>query len=92
MNKTKQTFIFGFALFAAFFGAGNLILPPLLGFKSGPDWYWVALGFIISATIIPLFAFLGHAKLQGTMFDFGKKVSPHFSLIFCLFVFAFNRR
>jgi len=88
MNKTKQTFIFGFALFAAFFGAGNLILPPLLGFNSGPDWFWVALGFIISATIIPLLAFLGHAKLQGTMFDFGKKVSPLFSLIFSLCVFV----
>ena len=32
MNKTKVTFVFGFAVFAAFFGAGNLILPPLLGF------------------------------------------------------------
>ncbi|NNK39527.1 MAG: hypothetical protein HKP45_02610, partial [Winogradskyella sp.] len=30
MTKTKQTFIFGFALFAGFFGAGNLILPPML--------------------------------------------------------------
>ncbi|MBT8324260.1 MAG: branched-chain amino acid transport system II carrier protein, partial [Winogradskyella sp.] len=35
MTKTKQTFIFGFALFAGFFGAGNLILPPMLGFNAG---------------------------------------------------------
>lgn len=84
MNKTKETFVFGFALFAGFFGAGNLVLPPLLGFKSGSDWWVVAFGFIITTTVIPLLALFAHAKLQGTMFDFGKKVSPLFSLIFCL--------
>ena len=88
MNKTKQTFVFGFALFAGFFGAGNLILPPLLGFNSGPDWWLVTIGFIISATIIPLLALFGHAKLQGTMLAFGNKVSPLFSLIFCLCIYV----
>lgn len=88
MNKTKETFVFGFALFAGFFGAGNLILPPLLGFNSGADWWLVALGFLTSATIIPLLAIFAHAKLQGTMFDFGKKVSPAFSLIFSFCVIA----
>jgi LIVCS family branched-chain amino acid:cation transporter len=88
MNKTKETFVFGFAIFAAFFGAGNLILPPLLGFNSGPDWWLVTIGFIISATLIPLLALFGHAKLQGTMLDFGNKVSPLFSLIFCICVYV----
>ncbi|MGK0254069.1 MAG: LIVCS family branched-chain amino acid:cation transporter [Mariniflexile sp.] len=88
MNKTKQTFVFGFALFAGFFGAGNLILPPLLGFNSGPDWWIVAVGFIISATILPLLAILAHARLQGTLYDFGKKVSPVFSLFFCFSLYA----
>ena len=88
MNKTKETFVFGFAIFAAFFGAGNLILPPLLGFQAGPDWWLVALGFLASATIIPFFALFAHARLQGTMLDFGNKVSPIFSLIFCLCVYT----
>lgn len=88
MNTTKETFVFGFAIFAAFFGAGNLIIPPMLGFNSGPDWWLVTLGFIISATIIPLLALIGHAKLQGTMLDFGNKVSPLFSLIFCLCIYV----
>ncbi len=87
MNRTKQIFILGFAIFAAFFGAGNLVLPPLLGFKAGTDWWLVAIGFIVSATLIPLLALLGHAKLQGTMIDFGKKVSPNFALIFSISVY-----
>lgn len=88
MKKTKETFVFGFALFAGFFGAGNLILPPMLGFKSGADWWMVTLGFIVSSTIIPLLAIFAHARLQGTLFDFGKKVSPIFSLVFCFSMFA----
>jgi len=87
MNNKKTIFIIGFALFASFFGAGNLILPPQLGFNSGPDWWLVALGFITSATVIPLLALFGHAKLQGTMLDFGNKVSPLFSLVYCLCVY-----
>jgi len=87
MNNKKIIFIIGFALFASFFGAGNLILPPQLGFNSGPDWWLVALGFITSATVIPLLALFGHAKLQGTMLDFGNKVSPLFSLVYCLCVY-----
>jgi LIVCS family branched-chain amino acid:cation transporter len=88
MNKTKETFVLGFAIFAAFFGAGNLILPPLLGFQAGPDWWLVTIGFLASATIIPFFALFAHARLQGTMLDFGNKVSPLFSLLFCLCVYA----
>ena len=90
MNKTKEAFVLGFAIFAAFFGAGNLILPPFLGFKSGSDWWIVALGFLGSTVVIPLLALLGHARLQGTMMDFGKKVSFGFSLIFsiCVYIIA----
>jgi LIVCS family branched-chain amino acid:cation transporter len=87
MKHTKRIFIFGFALFAGFFGAGNLILPPQLGFNSGPDWWLVTIGFMASATLIPLLSLLGHAKLQGTMLDFAKKVSPKFSLFYCILMY-----
>jgi LIVCS family branched-chain amino acid:cation transporter len=53
MNKTKEIWIAGFALFSLFFGAGNLILPPTLGVKAGVDWWIVVLGFIITAIAIP---------------------------------------
>lgn len=87
MNNKKTILVIGFALFASFFGAGNLILPPYLGFNSGPDWWLVALGFVTSATVIPLLALFGHARLQGTMLDFGNKVSPLFSLVYSLCVY-----
>ena len=87
MNNTKRIFLFGFVLFAGFFGAGNLILPPLLGYNSGPDWWLVAFGFIITTTVIPFLSLFAHAKLQGTMLAFGNKVSPLFSLIYCIVMY-----
>ncbi len=81
--KTKEVLIIGFAIFSSLFGAGNLILPPYLGFNAGNDWWLVGLGFLASAMVIPILAVLAHAKLQGTMLDFGNKVSPWFSVIFC---------
>jgi branched-chain amino acid:cation transporter, LIVCS family len=87
MNKTKEIWITGFAVFSLFFGAGNLILPPSLGLKSGLNWWIVVLGFVSTAVAIPILAIFAHAKLQGTLFDFGKKVSPVFSTVFCFLIY-----
>lgn len=87
MTDTKRIFLFGFALFAGFFGAGNLILPPLLGYNSGANWWLVALGFMLTTTVIPLLSLIGHAKLQGTMLEFGNKVSPKFSIVYCIVMY-----
>ena len=87
MNKTKNLLVVSFALFSLFFGAGNLLLPPLLGYNSGNNWVLVAIGFMITAVIIPIFGILAHAKLQGTLYDFGKKVSHKFSLVYCIVIY-----
>lgn len=90
MHHSKQIFITAFALFSLFFGAGNLILPPFLGYNSGQDWVWVLLGFIISAVVIPIIAIYGYAKFQGSILDFGKKVSPTFALLFGILIYVIS--
>jgi branched-chain amino acid:cation transporter, LIVCS family len=90
MNQSKQTFITAFALFSLFFGAGNLILPPFLGYNAGDEWFLVTIGFAISAVVIPILAIYGHARLQGTMLDFAKKVSPWFALLYSVIVYAIS--
>ncbi len=90
MNRKKHLFVAAFALFSLFFGAGNLILPPQLGFKAGVSWGWVTLGFALSAVLIPIFGIWAHAKLQGTLFDIAKKVSPTFSLLYCYLIYAIS--
>ena len=47
-KQRKDIFIVGLALFGAYFGAGNLIFPPLLGFLSGNQWSLASIGFCVS--------------------------------------------
>lgn len=88
--QRKELLVTSFALFSLFFGAGNLLLPPLLGYNAGSNWFWVAVGFMITAVVIPIIGILAHAKLQGTMYDFGKKVSPVFSYVYCIIVYIIS--
>ena len=88
-NK-KDYLIIGLALFSMFFGAGNLTLPPLLGLQSGTSWGFVTVGFILSGVALPILAIYAHARLQGTMYDFGKKVSPRFSMVFCVIIYIIS--
>ena len=86
----KDSVIIGLALFSMFFGAGNLTLPPLLGLQSGSVWSIVTVGFIASGVVLPILAIYAHAKLQGTMYDFAKRVSPIFSIIFCILIYCIS--
>ena len=88
--QRKELLVTSFALFSLFFGAGNLLLPPLLGYNAGENWIWVTIGFMITAVLIPIIGILAHARLQGTMYDFGKKVAPWFSSIYCIIVYIIS--
>ncbi|MEN8798143.1 MAG: branched-chain amino acid transport system II carrier protein [Flavobacteriaceae bacterium] len=90
MNRTREILLTALALFSLFFGAGNLILPPLLGYTAAGSWWLVGLGFCLSAVLIPILGILAHARLQGTMFDFASTVSPRFSMVYCYLVYAIS--
>ncbi len=90
MSRTKEIWVSGFAVFSLFFGAGNLILPSFLGVRSGDRWWWVVLGFAITAVVIPVLGILAHAKVQGTLYDLGKKVSPWFSTLYCILIYLIS--
>ena len=37
-SKNKEILVMGFALFAMFLGAGNIIFPPYIGIVAGEEW------------------------------------------------------
>ena len=57
--------VVGFALFAMFFGAGNLIFPPYLGVVSGSSWVTGFGGFALADVGLALLAIVAAAKCQG---------------------------
>ncbi len=48
----RDSTIIGFALFAMFFGAGNLIFPPTLGQLCGDMWVWGFIGFLLVDAVL----------------------------------------
>lgn len=77
--KRKDVIICGFALFAIFFGAGNLIFPPYLGVLSGDRWYESMFAFLLSDPVLPILGVIVTARLGGRADDLGKRVSPKFA-------------
>ena len=61
----KDIIIVGFALFAMFFGAGNLLFPPFLGLITGKSWLIGFSGFILADVGLSLLAILAIAKCSG---------------------------
>lgn len=80
--------VIGFALFAMFFGAGNLIFPPMLGYTYGDKWLLASIAFTIVGVGLTLLAVVSMAKRQGNIFTFtslaGNKLSKAIILIIAL--------
>lgn len=79
--RTRDLFVIGFALFAMFFGAGNLIFPPYLGLISGPQWWVGFLGFTITDAGLGLLAIIALSKYDGNLNVLASRVNKTFAII-----------
>ncbi|WP_353066059.1 branched-chain amino acid transport system II carrier protein [Arcanobacterium hippocoleae] len=50
----SQILVIGFALFAMFFGAGNLIFPVMVGADSGSNVIPVTIGLLLTSVVLPV--------------------------------------
>jgi LIVCS family branched-chain amino acid:cation transporter len=78
--------VVGAALFAMFFGAGNLLFPPTLGYGAGSEWFTTALGFIITGVGLPILGIIALCKNGGTVADLSDKVHPLFTKILSVII------
>ena len=82
MNKsTKDMIVMGFALFAMFFGAGNLLFPPFLGLITGQDWITGFTGFILADVGLSLLAILAVARCNGEVGRVFSRAGEKFSVV-----------
>ena len=81
-SKNKEILVMGFALFAMFFGAGNVIFPPYIGIMTGSDWFMALLGFTITGMGMPLLGLLATFRAGGDVDRFAGKVSMPFAKVF----------
>lgn len=78
--------LLGGMLFSMFFGAGNLILPPLLGLQAGTEALPAMIGFLAAGIGLPILAILALAKCDSLKALAGR-VGPRFALVFCALIY-----
>lgn len=81
MKKRNDLIIFGLAMFAMFFGAGNLIFPPEIGITAGKEWIVAMVGFFLTGICLPVCGLIAFSK-AGSIDKFADKVSPRFNTIY----------
>lgn len=76
-NHKLSSFTLGLALFAMFFGSGNLIFPLFLGQLAQDQWVPAGLGFGLTAVALPLIGVFAMVVFKGSYKNFfgclGKK-------------------
>ena len=63
--KKKDLVMIGVMIFSLFFGAGNLIFPPIIGKQAGTNMIVTMLFFSITAIIFPILGIIAVAKSEG---------------------------
>ena len=64
LSRKDQLFV-GITLFSMFFGAGNLIFPPVLGLSAGTAVPWAFAGLAVSAVGLPILGVIAVARSGG---------------------------
>lgn len=67
-------------LFAFFFGSGNLIFPPKLGFESGTAFLPAILGFVMTGVGLPLIGLMIGSKYEGGYESALARIHPYLSV------------
>lgn len=86
-NLTKEQFFsVAIMLFGLFFGAGNLIFPPLLGKQAGGATFQSLLAFGITAVVFPILGVVAVAKTKG-LSNLASKVDKYFAIVFTTMIY-----
>ncbi|NSL52487.1 branched-chain amino acid transport system II carrier protein [Calidifontibacillus erzurumensis] len=85
--KRQDTLFIGFMLFSMFFGAGNLIFPPVLGIGAGTNFWPAIAGFIATGVGLPLIVLIAISIVEGGVQTIGNRVHPLFNTIFMVSIY-----
>lgn len=70
MTHNKHILTYGFAIFAMFFGSGNLVFPIMIGYDSGNSWFLGFLGLLLTGIILPFLGLFVIKLHRGNYYSF----------------------
>lgn len=81
-NHTMLIIFTALMLFSMFFGAGNLIFPPMLGAEAGENFVPAILGFLGTGVLLPVLAVIAIALSGNNVRDLARRGGWLFGLVF----------
>ena len=84
--STMTSIAIGITLFSMFFGSGNLIFPPFMGFQAGTETWKGMLGFGITAILFPVLGVIVIAKFSDLP-HLASRAGRRFATLFTILVF-----
>jgi len=85
--KKRETLFIGFMLFSMFFGAGNLIFPPMLGSEAGTAFWPAIAGFVATGVGLPFAVLFAISLVSGGIKTISSRVHPIFASVFIVIVY-----
>lgn len=86
-NHIYNILITGLALFAMFFGAGNLMYPVAIGMTAGSATVIATLGFMATGVLLPLLAMVAAATSETGILGISERIGHWPGFTFCLMAF-----
>lgn len=88
-SKTRvlNVLVTGLALFAMFFGAGNLIFPVMIGVESGVEQVPATIGFMLTGVLLPMAGMIAAATSSSGVLGIIERISHYPGLVFCWLIF-----
>lgn len=87
-RPARTILIAGLALFAMYFGAGNLIFPVMIGVEAGTAQPLVLMGFLLTGVLLPILAMIAVATQRaGESGGIATRIGQRPGLVFTLAIF-----
>ncbi|WP_342318230.1 branched-chain amino acid transport system II carrier protein [Corynebacterium mayonis] len=80
--STTAVIVTALALFSMFFGAGNLIFPPMLAVQSGDNFWPAIIGFLGTGALLPVLAVIAIALSGANVRDLAQRAGSVFGVVF----------
>jgi LIVCS family branched-chain amino acid:cation transporter len=88
MKKNWLILTTGFALFAMFFGSGNLVFPITVGKESQGHYLLASMGILLTGVVVPFLGVLGMLLYKGSLKDFFSSFGKVGTFLFSFFALA----
>ncbi len=82
--------MYGFAIFAMFFGSGNLVFPLQIGQIAGSHWFIAFIGLLITGILLPFLGLFVIKLHRGNIHAFFNEAGPVAGIILPLFTHCGN--